>query len=238
MQPYLFPYIGSFSLVAATDVYVFFDNVQYIRRGWMHRNRVHRPGGGWQYLGVPITRAPRSARIHEVRLSTAVDWRDRLRATLTAAYRGCAPRFEQTMALVEAGIAPPVTHLADLNMRTFALCCAELGLELRPTRATDMTLTRPDDAPVAWWATAACQAMGATHYINPPGGAALYPPEAFSAADLHLGILRPRLAPYDRGDLGWEAGLSVLDALMFLAPADVRALVAAHEVDWQTPEAG
>ena len=35
MQPYLFPYIGYFSLIKNTDHFVFFDTPQYIRKGWI-----------------------------------------------------------------------------------------------------------------------------------------------------------------------------------------------------------
>ena len=236
MQPYLFPYLGSFSLVAATDRYVVFDNVQYIRRGWMHRNRVHKPGGGWQYLGVPVVKAPRAACIHEIRLNGDVDWRGRLRSALESAYGSIAPRFEQTMALVEAGIGPPVSRLVDLNERTFGLCCEALGLAWAPVRATDLGLQTPE-AP-SGWAVAACRALGADRYVNPPGGADLYPAADFVRADLGLGILRPELVEYDRGALAWEPGLSVLDALMFQPPAAVRGLVDRHTVEWRTgPEA-
>ena len=40
MQPYLFPYIGYFQLVAAVDKFVFYDDVNYIKRGWINRNRI------------------------------------------------------------------------------------------------------------------------------------------------------------------------------------------------------
>ncbi len=235
MQPYLFPYIGSFSLAAASDRYVVFDNVQYIRRGWMHRNRIHQPGGAWQYVGVPVVKAPRSARIHEIMLSDAVDWRGRLLSTLDAAYRGRAPCFDAAMALVEASIAPPVERLVDLNERTFGACCAALGLPWDPVRATALGL--PEPAVPAGWAIGACRALGASHYVNPPGGADLYPPEAFREAGLHLGILQPRLEPYERAGLPWEPGLSILDALMFQPPDVVRDRAMAYDIDWRTPGA-
>ena len=46
MQPYLFPYIGYFSLIKNTDHFVFFDTPQYIRKGWINRNRIIGGYGG------------------------------------------------------------------------------------------------------------------------------------------------------------------------------------------------
>ena len=40
MQPYFFPYIGYWQLVNAVDKYVVFDDVNYIKRGWINRNRI------------------------------------------------------------------------------------------------------------------------------------------------------------------------------------------------------
>ena len=39
MQPYFFPYIGYFQLIAAVDRFVLYDNVKYTKKGWINRNR-------------------------------------------------------------------------------------------------------------------------------------------------------------------------------------------------------
>ena len=56
MQPYFFPYIGYWKLIHAVDRFVTFDDAQYIRHGWVNRNRILKPGGGWQYIVVPLTK--------------------------------------------------------------------------------------------------------------------------------------------------------------------------------------
>ena len=54
MQPYFFPHLGYFSLVEHVDVFVLFDTAQFIRHGWVDRNRILKPGGeDWQYVRVP-----------------------------------------------------------------------------------------------------------------------------------------------------------------------------------------
>ena len=40
MQPYLFPYLGYFQLIYSTDVFVFYDDVNFKKRGWIHRNKL------------------------------------------------------------------------------------------------------------------------------------------------------------------------------------------------------
>ncbi len=40
MQPYFFPYIGYFQLISSVDVFIIYNNVQFIKRGWINRNRI------------------------------------------------------------------------------------------------------------------------------------------------------------------------------------------------------
>ena len=54
MQPYFFPYLGHFSLIAAADEWVVFDVTQYTPSSWMNRNRILHPVRGWKWLTVPL----------------------------------------------------------------------------------------------------------------------------------------------------------------------------------------
>ncbi|WP_340643645.1 WbqC family protein, partial [Phenylobacterium sp.] len=53
MQPYLLPYIGYFQLIAAADVFVIYDDVQYMRGGWINRNRILLNGAP-HWLTLPV----------------------------------------------------------------------------------------------------------------------------------------------------------------------------------------
>src|SRR5690606_41900370 len=73
MQPYFFPYLGYFSLIAATDRWIVFDPVQYIRKGWMNRNRVLKQGGGVKYVGITMAPHSRETLIRDMRLAPDTD---------------------------------------------------------------------------------------------------------------------------------------------------------------------
>ena len=47
MQPYFFPYLGYVSLIKHCDRFVLLDTVQFMRHGWIERNRVLKPAEGW-----------------------------------------------------------------------------------------------------------------------------------------------------------------------------------------------
>ena len=56
MQPYFFPYIGYFQLIAAVDLFVVFDNIKYTKKGWINRNRMLQNGTGVMF-SLPLKSA-------------------------------------------------------------------------------------------------------------------------------------------------------------------------------------
>lgn len=66
MQPYFFPYLGHFSLIAAVDEWIVFDVSQYTPRTWMNRNRVLNPAGGCKWVTIPLSNGSIHKRTHEI----------------------------------------------------------------------------------------------------------------------------------------------------------------------------
>ena len=55
MQPYFFPYLGYFQLLAHVDVFVVYDDTQYVKQSWINRNRILEHGVA-AYLTLPVAR--------------------------------------------------------------------------------------------------------------------------------------------------------------------------------------
>ena len=77
----------------------------------------------------------------------------------------------------------PLNHIVGL----MELACAALGLPWSVTRSSEMDL--PRDLKGQDRILAIAKAHGATHYVNAPGGRALYEPDAFAQAGIELGFL-------------------------------------------------
>lgn len=79
MQPYFFPYLGYFSLIAASDIFVVFDNAQYIKGGWINKNRIagHQKQG-WAYINIPTQKFAHENSIKDIRMAEQSDWRSRI----------------------------------------------------------------------------------------------------------------------------------------------------------------
>ncbi|HCH63599.1 MAG TPA: glycine transferase [Deltaproteobacteria bacterium] len=236
MQPYLFPYAGYFGLVHAADVFVLFDNVQYHRRGWMHRNRVHHPTSGWRYVGVPVVKAPRDAVIRDIRLKPG--WQDRLLDDIIAAYRGQAQKADAMLEWLTRVLDVDTSWLHEVNRHTLEATAKHMGLPCRWESATDLMITRDPDLPLWDWARQACGRLDGTAYLNLPGGEGIYPSEPFVDRGLGLGFIQPRLEPYDRGAGDWEAGLSILDVIAHCGAKGAGAYAAQYGVLWTVAQPG
>ncbi len=91
-QPYFLPYLGYFSLINLVDEFILFDTVQFIRHGWIERNRILKPGFGWQYVSVPLIKAKRETIIKDMLINNEIAWQDKLIAQLIH-YKKRAPYF-------------------------------------------------------------------------------------------------------------------------------------------------
>ena len=81
MQPYFIPYAGYFRLFAACDLFVIYDDVQFPKEGWVHRNRLLNKNNEPTWLTLPIQRKPLATRINEIEFLDDANkvWQEQLR---------------------------------------------------------------------------------------------------------------------------------------------------------------
>lgn len=221
MQPYFFPYLGYFDLICHTDAWVVFDTPQYIRHGWVNRNRVLHPSDGWQYVIAPVRKHDRAAAIRDVEVSPEPAWRRRLLAQL-GHYRKRAPYFRETMAIVDRCLAPGDASLARTNVAILDEICRLLGIRFDRRFFSEMAIDLPAEPGPGDWALEIASALGADEYVNPPGGRHLFDPARFADRGIALTIREFRNMPYRCEGYGFVPGLSIVDVLMWNRPESVR----------------
>ena len=222
MQPYFFPYMGYFDLIHKVDRWVVFDTPQYIRQGWVNRNRILHPQAGWQYIVVPLKKHSQQTRINRIEIASPHDWRGKIVAQLTH-YRRKAPFYDQTLQLVEHCLANTERSLSRLNVSILECVCRVLGIRFTYHYFSDMTLELGPIRGPGDWALQIAAALEASAYINPPGGADLFNPAEFETKGIKLIIQRFRSFTYDTGPYDFIADLSIIDALMWNSPDTIRA---------------
>ncbi|OWP61514.1 glycine transferase [Hymenobacter amundsenii] len=224
MQPYFFPYLGYFSLIKHTDFFVSFDPVQYIRKGWINRNRMLKPGEGWQYITVPVQAAKRETLIKDILVAEGDAWKGQIMRQIEH-YKKRAPYYGQVKELLEQCFAFPELSISRLNTFYLAQICCYVGIPFQHAIFSDMnlelgTIEAPDE-----WALRITQAIGAATYINPPRGREFFQMDKYAAADVNLQFLEVQLESYNQHRPVFEAGLCILDVLMFNNPEEVRLML-------------
>jgi hypothetical protein len=222
MQPYFFPYLGYFELIAISDMWVVFDNTQYNKRTWMNRNRMLHPKGGWQYIGVPVQKSPHGTLIKDIRVVDARRAMTRILRQLDH-YRRCAPYYDQTISLIRAAFAnAPRDCLVDINVSTLKETCAFLGVNFNWTFCSEMESTLDGIEHAGRWALRVAQQLGAREYVNPPGGRTIFRPEEWRRARINLTFTSLRPFPYTCAPFEHVEHLSILDVLMWNGATAVR----------------
>ena len=227
MQPYLFPYLGYFALIAHTDRFVLFDTAQYIRHGWVNRNRILHPKQSWQYILIPLQRHARQTAIADIRVEPTGLWKRRIVGQLDH-YRKRAPFFGDVVDLVRECLATDCEALSRVNGRALTLICQRLGLSFREEYCSDLSLKLGPVHGPGDWALRISEAVRAEQYINPVGGRSLFDADQFASHGIGLEFLEFEHPDYDCRGRSCEPGLSVLDALMWNSPATVREVLTTH----------
>lgn len=226
MQPYLFPYVGYFQLMHAVDRFVVYDDVQFIKGGWINRNSVWANGKRLRFT-VPLRNGSPNERICDVELSPKGKsaWWRKFRKTLLQSY-SAAPHVDRVVGMLDEIMGAGHTSIAALNTDALRRVRDWLGLEVEivetSRRYENSHLSGQDRV------LDICAIEGATTYINAIGGRELYSDGAFAERGIELRFLEPDLAPYDQGHDGFEPGLSILDVMMHAPPATVLGTVQAY----------
>lgn len=229
MQPYLFPYVGYFQLMQAVDRFIIYDDVNFIKNGWINRNRLLLDGEP-RYFSVPLAGASSNKKIFEVGIQPPASWRRKLVQHFTQVYARAAHRravlvlLERVLDTVDASAS-----IADLARASITAVAKHLGLtsEIVPTSRIYGNETLSGQARVL----DICQREGAAVYINASGGCGLYDPLAFNNNNVKLRFLSPMLKPYFQHNTStFVPGLSILDLMANLSVEEVKNYIGMHEI--------
>lgn len=221
MQPYFMPYIGYWQLIAAVDRFIVLDDVCFIRRGWIHRNRIL-VGGAPHLFTLPLRGASQNRLICDLERVADDVWLRKFQRQLTENYRK-APYFSETMPLLQTILADPEPNLSRFLMAGLRATCRHLSIETEllssSGRYANTSLAGQERI------LDICRQEGGRRYLNPPGGVELYDRGAFEARGIELRFVMPRNTPYPQPGNAFVPWLSAIDILMNVGRNGMRAML-------------
>jgi hypothetical protein len=227
MQPYLFPYLGYFQLIHAVDRFVVYDDVNYIKKGWVNRNNILENGEA-RLFTVPLSKASQNSPINTIAVAPDDGWRDKLLKRITAAY-GKAPQFNVVMPMVRDGIQREGMDVGAFNTAILedVIAYLEIGTELvRSSSVHGNAGMKGADRILD-----ICMQEKADRYVNAIGGKELYDVPSFQEQGILLQFLRSELPAYPQYGKPFVAGLSIIDVLMFNERDAVREMLDRYSLE-------
>lgn len=221
MQPYFFPYIGYLQLINAVDRFISYDDVSYIKQGWINRNRILLSGKPF-YITVPVKNQSSFRPIKDIKINNQEPWRKKIVRTLDQAYKK-APYFDCTIELFLRVIYSKEKYIARLALTSLKEVCSYLDIQ---TEFVDSSsLYNNDYLKGQQRVLDICVKENSSAYINPIGGQDLYSPTEFSANNIDLRILECKTEPYKQFSNEFVPNLSIIDVLMFNPLDQIRLML-------------
>jgi len=222
MQPYLFPYIGYWQLIQAVDTFVVYDNIQFTKKGWFHRNNILL-NGERSLFSIPLKKDSDYLDVVDRVLSEDSDNQiKKIIARIEGSYRH-APYFNDVFPLIKDIFSSTERNVFYYIYNSILAINEYLGIKtkivLSSTLDTDKQLMADERV------IAINKILHADRYINAIGGQELYDKDKFLAEDIILNFLSSETVEYKQFDNEFIPRLSIIDVMMFNSKDQIKEML-------------
>jgi WbqC-like protein family len=219
MQPYIFPYIGYFQLLANVDQFVIYDNIQYTKKGWINRNRILQNGSDFQFT-IPLKKDSDFLDIGQRTLSDSweVD-KSKLLNKVKELYRK-APYYSDAFPIMEECFNCKETNLFSFLYHSLQTVNNYLAIKTPIILSSTLAInhsTKGENKVIE-----ICKYLNATNYINAIGGQELYSKEIFFKNGITLQFIKTNTVSYKQFDNEFVPYLSIIDLMMFNSTDQIK----------------
>ena len=223
MQPYFFPYIGYWQLISAVDTFVIYDDVNFIKQGWINRN--HIIGNDSNHLiSLQLIGASSFKLINEVIVGNNSQ---KILKTIEQTYKK-APYFEKIFPLIQEVLQNEEKNLAQFLIFSIRKICTYL--EIKTNISISSELIKNNNLKGQEKIISICKSLQAKQYINAIGGQELYTKEAFSQQNIDLFFIKNKPIEYLQFQNQFAPNLSIIAALMFNNKAILQSFLTEFEL--------
>ncbi|AXX85658.1 WbqC family protein [Aliarcobacter skirrowii] len=223
MQPYLFPYIGYWQLINAVDTFVIYDDVNFIKQGYINRNSILSNGKSQQFT-LELIGASSNKLIKEIEIGNNAN---KILKTIKQSYIK-APLFENVIILLEEILTNKEKNLAKYI--GYSLEKISQYLEINTNFVYSNNIKKDINLKAQDKIIDICKNLNARKYINTIGGQELYNKEIFKENGIELNFLKTELVEYKQFKNDFIPYLSIIDILMFNKKSDIRIILDRYEL--------
>jgi len=126
-QPDFLPWLGFFHRWAQSDIYIIYDDVQFIKGGWHNRDKINTPNRVI-WLTVPvITKGKGHQLIRDVKIANQHNWREKHLKSIRQAYSK-SKNFAYYFDTLQETYNKNHKYLIDLNVDLLEFAARDLGI--------------------------------------------------------------------------------------------------------------
>lgn len=226
MQPYFIPYIGYWQLLNAVDKYVIYDDVNFIKGGWINRNRILINGDA-KIFSIQMQGASSNKFINEIYMSTNKVWKRKALKTIEASYKK-APFFNKVFPLIQNIINCEKENLAEFLENSINIICGYLEIDTKIIISS--SINKNNDLKAQGKVIEICKILNADEYYNAIGGKELYSYDTFKSEGIELKFLKTKDIEYKQFENEFISNLSIIDVMMFNSINDIKYMLDEYEL--------
>lgn len=228
MQPYFLPYIGYFQLINAVDKFIIYDDVSFIKGGWINRNNIL-INSNKQLFTLPLSNISSFNTIK----NTTIDmknysiWLKKFEKTIYSSYKK-APFYERVVNIIFDVLNGEIESISDLNRELLIKISKYLNIKtefISHSEIYNNSLKKGEERIID-----ICLQESAKIYINPIGGIELYSKDNFKKNGLELKFLKSKNIEYKQFNNEFVPWLSIIDVLMFNSVEDIQKMLDEYEL--------
>ncbi len=225
MQPYFFPYIGYWQLINAVDIFVLYDDVNYIKGGWINRNDIL-VNGQKHMITLPLLNSSPYSPINKIKITDNQKIKEKLARSIEFAYKK-APYFTSVFpyiyeTIIKNGIISDIVYETILWVKGYL----SLNTEILLSSKIDKDLSLKGQNKVI----NIVKNLNGEIYINAIGGQELYSREYFAKENIELYFIKMHNIKYKQYNNEFVPNLSLIDVLMFNSPEEIKRMLNDYEL--------
>ena len=237
MQPYFFPYIGYFQLIKAVDTFILYDKVQYIKKGWINRNRIVEVNRADRIISVPVKHIAITQLIAETEIDNSVKWQHQMIKIIEFNYKR-SPFFDEIFTFIKPLLSIPYQQISQLNSYTIQAIASFLDIKTNiitedkrlDSVENDLSGIESDENRKTRRVLSICKKFNAKAYVNPIGGVDLYSKSNFKVSDIDLFFVKTKAYHYQQFGETFIPHLSIIDVLFCCGLEKTKELLNNYEL--------
>ncbi|MEY8767067.1 WbqC family protein [Francisella philomiragia] len=223
MQPYFFPYIGYWQLINAVDTFVIYDDVNFIKKGYINRNNIllnNKP----HRVTLELSGASQNKLINEIYLGSNMQ---SLLKTIEQSYSK-SPCFNNVYGLLEKIMLVEEESLALFLENLIKSISSYIGIDTKFIRSSN--LNKDNNLRGQDKILQICQILNADAYINAIGGIDLYNKKTFEDSSITLNFIDTQIVEYKQFNNEFTPHLSIIDILMFNSVKQIQEMLSNYRL--------